>query len=450
MPVAPFFAAPRARDYWLADARLVEATLAGPPPRGADDDGLARADLRIVDDRIAAIAPRGTAPESAASLGGGMILPGFVDIHTHLDKGHIWPRRPNPDGSWDGAIAAVIADKNAAWSIDDVERRFDFALRAAYAHGTVAVRSHIESNPERADMAWGLFRRMREAWRGRIELQASSILPSPVFTRAYAPKLADLVAAAGGHLGLVLRMGRGPTPIGGEEIEQAIDLALALATERGLDLDLHVDETDDPNSTALYRLARAAVKRRFKGRIVAGHCCSLATQSDAVVAKTLAAAADAGIAIVSLPMCNLYLMDRQAGRTPRWRGVTLVHEAKAAGLPVAFASDNTRDPFYGYGDLDMLEVFREASRIAHLDRPFGDWPRAFAAVPAELMRLADRGRIKVGAPADLVLFKGRSFDELLSRPQADRVVLRAGRAIEATPPDYAELDDLFRKKARGR
>jgi cytosine deaminase len=287
-------------------------------------------------------------------------------------------------------------------------------------------------------------------WRGKIDLQASSILPSFMFGAAFAPKLADLVAASGGHLGLVLRMGRGPRPVGAEEIDHAIELALKLAAERKLDLDLHVDETDDPNSTALYRLSRAAVKRGFKGKILAGHCCSLAMQSDAVVDKTLGAAADAGIAIASLPMCNLYLMDRKAGRTPRWRGITLVHEAKAAGLPVAFASDNTRDPFYGYGDLDMLEVFREATRIAHLDRPFGDWPCAFGAVPADIMRLADRGRVKVGAPADLVLFKARSFDELLARPQADRVVLRAGQAIEAGPPDYKELDDLYRRKAAAR
>jgi cytosine deaminase len=109
---------------------------------------------------------------------------------------------------------------------------------------------------------------------------------------------------------------------------------------------------------------------------------------------------------------------------------------------VAVASDNCRDAFHGYGDHDMLEVFREAARIGHLDRPFGDWPRTVTATPADLMGLTGAGRIGPGMPADLVLFEGRSWSELLSRPQANRVVLRNGRAIERRLPDYRELDDL--------
>ncbi|MFX4381294.1 amidohydrolase family protein, partial [Acinetobacter baumannii] len=90
----------------------------------------------------------------------------------------------------------------------------------------------------------------------------------------------------------------------------------------------------------------------------------------------------AGLAVVSLPMCNMYLQDRTAGRTPRWRGITLLHEMKARGISVSVSSDNTRDPFYAYGDLDGLEVFREAVRIAHLDHPFDDWPRIVTSTPA--------------------------------------------------------------------
>jgi len=151
---------------------------------------------------------------------------------------------------------------------------------------------------------------------------------------------------------------------------------------------------------------------------------------------------EAGLAVVSLPMCNLYLQDRVPGRTPRWRGVTLLHELKARGIRLAVASDNCRDAFHGYGDHDMLEVFREATRIGHLDRPYADWPRAVTTTPADLMGLADAGRIGPGQPADLVLFKGRNFSELLSRPQADRVVLRQGQAIARKLPDYGDLDDL--------
>lgn len=151
--------------------------------------------------------------------------------------------------------------------------------------------------------------------------------------------------------------------------------------------------------------------------------------------------ARAGLAVVSLPMCNLYLQDRQAGRTPRWRGVTALHELKAAGVPVLVASDNTRDSFYAFGDLDMLETWREAVRILHLDIPFADWTPAIFAAPARAMGI-EAGALSVGASADMILAPARDFPELLSRPHADRVVLRGGRALAEAPPDFAELDDL--------
>jgi cytosine deaminase len=126
--------------------------------------------------------------------------------------------------------------------------------------------------------------------------------------------------------------------------------------------------------------------------------------------------------------------------TPRWRGITLVHELRAAGIAVSFASDNCRDPFYAYGDYDMVEVHREAVRIAHLDHPFDAWAGSVSAVPARALGLAGVGCIAVGAAADLLLFRARGMTELLARPQSDRVVLRAGRVLDAEPPDFRRLD----------
>jgi cytosine deaminase len=183
----------------------------------------------------------------------------------------------------------------------------------------------------------------------------------------------------------------------------------------------------------------------YQGGVLCGHCCSLANQPDEVALATLDRVAQAGLNVVSLPMCNLYLQDRHAARTPRWRGITLVHEMAARGTRVSFASDNTRDPFYAYGDLDMLEVVREATRIAHLDHPFGAWPAAFSRTPAAVLGVAG-GVIGQGAPADLVIVPARRWTELLSRPHADRQVIRAGRPISARPLDYAVLDPLMEPK----
>ena len=112
----------------------------------------------------------------------------------------------------------------------------------------------------------------------------------------------------------------------------------------------------------------------------------------------------------------------------------------ARGIPVAFASDNTRDPFFAYGDQDMLEVLREATRIAHLDHPIDPWPASVTRVPADIMRLPGHGRIAIGLPADLVMFPARNYSELYSRPHSDRVVVRGGQIIDSKLPDYGELD----------
>jgi cytosine deaminase len=123
--------------------------------------------------------------------------------------------------------------------------------------------------------------------------------------------------------------------------------------------------------------------------------------------------------------------------------VTVLHEMKARGLRVAVAGDNCRDPFYAYGDHDMLDTFAQAVKIAQLDHPFGDWIASATATPAAIMGLSERGRIRPGVPADLLVLKARNYSEMLARRQADRVVIRNGRAIDTALPDYRLLDDLM-------
>ena len=157
--------------------------------------------------------------------------------------------------------------------------------------------------------------------------------------------------------------------------------------------------------------------------------------------RTIDTVARAGISVVSLPMCNMFLQDRHAGRTPRWRGVTALHELRAAGVNVMIASDNTRDPFYAYGDLDMMEVWREGVRILHLDYPVADWAGVVFDAPARAIGV-EAPVFRVGAPADMILTRARDFTELFARPQSDRAVLRAGVELAARAPDYSELDAL--------
>jgi cytosine deaminase len=428
----PFFAPPAAARYGL---RNVNALL--------PDGTLAKRDIVIENGAVADVAPAGSAPaELGPDLKGAMVWPCPVDIHTHLDKGHIWPRNPNPDGTFFGALTATMNDRRARWTPDDIEARFDFGVRSAYARGVAAIRTHLDSFPPQAEISWPVFARLRDRWAGKVTLQASSIVSMDLFASDDGRKLADLVAQHGGQLGCVTRMAGEDHAGVPEGFDELMERVFILAEARKLDLDLHVDETEDPSARTLIRIAKIGLKRKFKGKILAGHCCSLAVQEDEAVAETVKLCAEAGIAVVSLPMCNMYLQGRATGRTPRWRGVTTLHEMRAAGMKVAVGGDNVRDPFYAYGDHDMVETFVQAVRILQLDHPLDGWALAATATPAGIMGLANAGRIAKGGPADLIVFKARSWSEFLSRAQADRAVIRGGKAIDTNPPDFAELDAL--------
>ncbi len=426
-----------ANDLLIANARVPVCLLKDALPVTGD---FAAVNIIITNGVVSKITPAVTASADLSAqtidLDQGIVFPGFVECHTHLDKGHIWSRTPNPDGTFPGALDNVGKDREASWSAEDVRARMDFALRTAYAHGTTAIRTHIDSLGKQIGISWPVLAEMRETWKDRITLQAT-----PLFGIQFALDpfhMHDVVQAVKRHGNGIFGAVSYMIP----QLDEALDILFHTAIENAWDLDFHVDEASDPAARSLERIAMAALRHSFTGKILCGHCCSLALQGPEDEARIVNLVKQAGIAVVSLPMCNMYLQDRQSGRTPRWRGVTSLHELHSAGVPVMVSSDNTRDPFYAYGDLDGLEVFREAARIIQLDHPFGNWPCSITRTPADVMRLEQFGRIGVGFPADLVLFRARNWTELLSRPQADRVVLRHGQKIERVFPDYRELDDL--------
>ena len=433
-----FASLPDAPRYVLAHATLPAAVVTGFDGEDAGE-GLVRADIVVADGRIEAIRPPGSAADAPVfDMDRGQVWPTLVDMHTHLDKGHILPRSHNPDGTFPGALHAVEADRDANWSAEDVRARMDFALRCAYAHGTSLLRTHIDSVPPQFPVSWPVFAEMRDRWAGRIDLQGVALAPIDRFLDdGFVEALVGTVAEHRGVLGGVTYM----IP----ELRDGLRRLFFEASKHGLDIDLHVDETADPEARSLRAIAEAALELGFEGQVVVGHCCSIARQAESEADRTMDLVAKAGLAVVSLPMCNMYLQDRHRGRTPRWRGVTLLHEMRARGIRTAVASDNTRDPFYAYGDLDAVEVFREAVRILQLDHPIDAAPHVVTTMPADVLRRPQAGRIAAGGPADLILFRARSWTELLARPQADRTVLRAGKAIDRTLPDYRELDFLFER-----
>ncbi|MBB4120867.1 cytosine deaminase [Martelella radicis] len=430
LPEAPTFALLRATvpAVCLANASGFEAK-----------EGLVSADIVIADGKIDAILPAGTAPAAlpAADMRDGMVWPTFTDMHTHIDKGHIWERRRNPDGTFMGALENVMADRQANWTADDVAARMEFSLKSAYAHGTGLLRTHLDSLPPQHEISFEVFSHMREAWADRIELQAVALFSIDMIFEPFFDDLTKLLKRHNGLIGGVTQM----LP----DLDARLDRMFRAAADNGLDIDLHVDETEDREVLTLGRIAQAKLRNGFEGSVTVGHCCSLARQDEDTARRTIDVVAQAGLSVVSLPMCNMYLQDRHEGRTPRWRGVTLFKELAAAGVKTAVSSDNTRDPFYAYGDLDPVEVIREAVRILQLDHPLDETARIITRTPADILGRGERGVIAEGGSADLVLFSARRWSEFLSRPQADRIVMRNGMGIDRSLPDYRELDPLMDK-----
>lgn len=390
-------------------------------------------DIRIDGHRIAAVTAAGPAAPGLDAEGA-LVLPGLVDAHVHLDKAHTWFRAPNRSGTFAEALEVLARDKEH-WSRTDLLRRADFALRCAWAHGTAIVRTHVDTGLPWAETSHAAMAELRERWRGRIELQTVPLCRGADYASPAGEALADLALRHGAcALGGFFLMSA--------ELPRQLDRLLAIARDRAVGIDLHVDENGNPRAEVMRAVAEAVLRAGFPHPVVCGHGCSLAVQDPARQRSTLALLREARIGVISLPLCNVYLQDRRAEgfpRTPQWRGITLIRDLLDAGVPVACASDNVRDAFYAFGDFDLLEVYAHSLQLAHLDAQLAESIRVVTSTAADLVGRPESGRIAPGAPASLVILPAHSFSELLSRPGAPRRRLDGETLHAPLPPAYAEL-----------
>ena len=438
-------------------ARIPLACLPPPlnRPTAAPDGALEpwrECDVTVDGDRIVAVRdssePAGDLPPACgvADLGGVLVFPGLLEVHTHLDKCHTWDRAPGVHSDFWESIGILSAD-SLRWTEEDVYRRADFALRSTWAHGTNALRTHIDTGRRVGAGSLAALDRLRAEWRGRVELQTVALFSFTEFFSGGADRILELSA---NHR--VTALGGFPQP--NPDLPRQLDTVMAAARELGIGLDFHVDESDLVHAECLRATAEAVLRNQFPYPVACGHNCSLAVQPDERAGSTIDLVKQAGVRIISLPLCNLYLQGRTrlpapasavvgtrgAPLTPRWRGLTLLHEFMEAGVTVACASDNVRDAFYAWGDYDAMEVYSQSVRLAHLDTRLAASPAVVTTGPADIMGLADHGRIAPGARADLVVLEARTFSELLSRPAARRRLVHGEHFRPSTPPDYSELN----------
>lgn len=387
------------------------------------------AEVQLSSARVAAIS---TLPTT--DLDGRLVLPGFVDAHVHLDKAFTWDRAPNPRGEFWDAIEVLSQDKEN-WTEEDLYRRGTFALQCAAAHGTVAMRTHVDTGLDFGSTSHAVMDQLRRDWRDKITLQTVSLCSLEQYGANGGERIAEQTLRYPDAL-------LGGMPQMGPDLDRQLDRFFAIAQEHQVGVDLHVDENGDPDAECLRRIAQTVLRRQFKFPVTCGHVCSLAVQAPERAASTIDLVQAAGIRIISLPLCNLYLQGRRNEKgkrlTPQWRGLTLLNEWVEAGVVTACASDNVRDAFYAWGDFDPFEVFTQAVRIGHLDSILDHACAMVTQAPARILGLESKlGQVAPGCDARLIAFEARSFNELLSRPSQERRLLNY--SAEDSPPPYPLL-----------
>ena len=256
-------------SYRLANARVPVCLVADAAQLKPDADGLAPCDIVIENGRIAAIGPAAAADGLPRfDLDNGIVLPRLVDVHTHIDKGHIWQRAPNPDGTFMGARMTVMADREANWSRRGRAQAHGlFAALRLRARHRRAAHAYRQLSASRRAISWGVFAEMREQWKGRVALQAAVALSDRMrdrrraaVPRAWSRPSRSTAACSAGSPSSASRSTA--------KTDAALDKVFEAAKANGLDLDFHVDESDSPLARSLraHRRGRAAPQVRGQDR----------------------------------------------------------------------------------------------------------------------------------------------------------------------------------------
>ncbi|HHY93493.1 MAG TPA: amidohydrolase family protein, partial [Firmicutes bacterium] len=379
---------------------------------------------------------RPNGPVETVEAGGRLLIPGLVDAHVHLDKALIFslPGVRNRSGTLSEAIAVMREVKSSpAWTVSWIKDRARQILRWELEHGATAVRSHVDLEPSGGLVGLDALLELREEVREWMDLQVCVLPPGDRLQEAATRSLVEEAVRKGADL-----VGGSPHQCP-ERAEEAIAWLFDLAGTTGKAVDLHTDETDDPSVLTAHVVAREAARREMQGRVTASHLCSLDALGEEAAAEVAAELAGAGVHAVALPPANLFLRGRGDDRARR-RGMTRVHVLKKAGVNVAFASDNIRDPFCPYGNGDPLEVANLGAQVAQ----FGterELTEALAMVTyraAGVLGLGDYG-LAPGCRGDVVLLDCSSPVEAVLSHSRPALVVRKGKVVVRTQLNVERL-----------
>jgi len=380
----------------------------------------------IIDGAIAAIGDQVEVPDGAETmdLTGYVLLPSAVEPHAHLDKAFLAELVVNETGDLYGAIEAMKASRHLTNVADTIERA-ERAARLMAANGFSAVRSHADTTQENRLDSIEALAEVRRRVADVIDVQIVALSSWPITGPAGAAQRGLLAEALDAGADLVGGCPHLEAYSGDGDIESATDVYLQIATDHGRAVDLHTDETLDPNANGLAVLADR-VLAGFDLGATASHCVSLGQQPLEVQRSTAERVAEAGISVVVLPHTNLFLQGR--GQCPVPRGLTAVATLRAAGVNVAAGADNLQDPFNPVGRACPFETAGLMVMAAH-DLPVQAWQSVSSDAAKVLGR---RAEIAPGAPADLIAVRAGTVREAIAFGPSDRIVWRNGQRVSIT------------------
>ena len=398
-------------------------------------DGRRDIDIGVRDGRIAALQPgldaTGTVELDAT---GRLVSPPFVDAHFHMDSTlTLGMPRLNDSGTLLEGIAVWGELKPLLTREAIVERALRYC-DLAVAQGLLAIRSHVDTS-DPSLLAVDALLEVRERVKPYLDLQLVAFpqdgyLRQPTGPANLARALDKGVEIVGGIPHFERTMADGA-----ESVRQLC----RIAADRGLAVDMHCDESDDPMSRHIETLAIETMRLGLQGKVVGSHLTSMHSMDNYYVSKLIPLIAEAGVHVVANPLINITLQGRHDGY-PKRRGMTRVPELMAAGVTVALGHDCVMDPWYAMGSADMLEVAHMAVHVAQMTSPAG-LAAAFDAVTvnaAKAIGLENYG-LEVGCNADFIVLQAGDPAEAI-RLKANRLaVVRRGRVIARSAPRVSEL-----------
>jgi cytosine deaminase len=399
-------------------------------------DGKTAVDIAVKDGRIVEIAPRIAAEAGRViEAGGRLVAPPFADPHFHMDATlSLGLPRLNRSGTLLEGIA-LWGELKPLLTVEAVKERALRYCDLAVSQGLLSIRTHVDVCDDRLTAVEALLEVKREV-AGYIDLQLVAFPQDGLFR--------DPTAEAN----LIRALDMGVDVVGGiphfERTMQAgaesVRRLCEIAVERGLPVDLHCDESDDPMSRHIETLTAETVRLGLQGRVVGSHCTSMHSMDNYYASKLIPLIAEAGLHIVPNPLINITLQGR-SDTYPRRRGMTRVPELRAAGVNVAFGQDCTMDPWYPLGSADMLEVAHMGVHaIPMTSREAMGWSFTSVTVNGHLAMGLPDPTLRVGGPATMVVLQARDPIEAV-RMKATRIaVIRSGRVIAETAPRLARLD----------